>query len=446
MKDLTQGSIPRHLINMAIPIAIGLFVQTLYFLVDLYFVGQLGDTALAGVSAAGNANLIIIALTQILNVGTATLVSHAVGRKDKKDANLIFNQSILLASGLAILTLIVGYGCGQYYMQTLSNDAQIVEAGTTYLYWFLPNMALQFSIVAMAAALRGTGIVKPVMLVQMLSVLINILLAPVLIAGWGTGYPLGVAGAGMASSIAVVIGVIILLWYFFRLEHYVSVNLSLWRPDWASWKRLLSIGFPAGAEFFLMFLYMAVIYWTIQQFGASAQAGFGLGSRVMQALFLPAMALAFSAPAVAGQNFGARLPNRVEQTFKWTALLSCLVMAILTAICLWQAPALISSFSDDIAVLTIASGFLSLICWNFIPTGLIFTCSGMFQGLGNTWPALLSSATRLLSFALPAIWLSGQGDFYIEQIWYLSIATVTMQSLLSLYLLRGQMYRRLQFD
>src|SRR5690606_13156201 len=107
-------------------------------------------------------------------------------RKVKQDANLIFNQSILLAAILAILTLSAGYGFGHYYMQTLSSDPQIVTAGSTYLYWFLPNMALQFSIVAMAAALRGTGIVKPVMLVQMLSVLINILLAPVLIAGWGT--------------------------------------------------------------------------------------------------------------------------------------------------------------------------------------------------------------------------------------------------------------------
>ncbi|WP_438862281.1 MATE family efflux transporter [Neptunicella sp.] len=446
MKDLTQGAIPHHLVKMAIPIAIGLFVQTLYFLVDLYFVSQLGEEALAGVSAAGNANLIIIALTQILNVGTATLVSHAVGRKDKNDANKIFNQSILLSSLLALLTLILGYGFSQHYMQLLSSNPQIIAAGTTYLYWFLPNMALQFVIVAMAAALRGTGIVKPVMLIQILSVFINILLAPVLIAGWGSGHPFGVAGAGIASSIAVIIGVAILLFYFLRLEHYVAVDLSLWRPDWASCKRLLAIGFPAGAEFFLMFLYMAVIYWAIQSFGTSAQAGFGLGSRVMQALFLPAMALAFSAPAIAGQNFGAQLPERVRQTFKWTALLSCAVMAILTALCLWQASWLVSSFSNDLAVLAIASGFLTMICWNFVPTGLIFTCSGMFQGLGNTWPALISSATRLLSFALPAIWLAQQDNFYIEQIWYLSIITVILQSLLSLYLLKSQLHQRLQFS
>ena len=97
MKDLTQGSIPKHLINMSIPIMVGMLVQTLYFLVDLYFVGGLGETALAGVSAAGNAMFIIIALTQILNVGTATLISHAAGRKDRPYANLVFNQSFVIS-------------------------------------------------------------------------------------------------------------------------------------------------------------------------------------------------------------------------------------------------------------------------------------------------------------------------------------------------------------
>nr|WP_194362647.1 MATE family efflux transporter [Neptunicella marina] len=430
---------------MSVPIAIGLLVQTLYFLVDLYFVGQLGGEAIAGVSAAGNANLIIIALTQILNVGTATLVSHAAGRKDQTDANIIFNQSLLLSALMAAITLTIGYGLSASYMQTLSQDEAIIAAGTSYLYWFLPNMALQFAVVAMSAALRGTGIVKPVMLVQLLSVLINIVLAPILIAGWGTGVAFGVAGAGMASSIAVLIGVAILLYYFVKLEHYVKVDFSLWLPQWHSLKRIFAIGFPAGAEFLLMFSYMAVIYWAIQQFGAEAQAGFGLGSRVMQALFLPAMAIAFAAPAIAGQNVGAKQGHRVRETFAKAAVFSSLIMALLTLICLWQADTFVRGFSDDPLVLAVASGFLSLICWNFVPTGLVFTCSGMFQGLGNTWPALLSSATRLLSFALPVIWLSQQETFAIEQVWWLSVITVSLQSLLSLFLLKKQMDKRLIF-
>src|SRR5437762_13999630 len=109
MKDLTQGPIHRHLIVMAATMAAGMLLQTLYYIVDLYFVARLGDAALAGVSAAGNVFFIVLALTQMLGVGTVALISHAVGRKDRADANHIFNQSVVLAAVCTLVTLVGGY-------------------------------------------------------------------------------------------------------------------------------------------------------------------------------------------------------------------------------------------------------------------------------------------------------------------------------------------------
>ena len=97
MQDLTHGSIYRHLLAMAAPIAAGMLLQTLYYIVDLYFVAQLGDAPLAGVSATAPVMFVVFALTQILGVGTVALMSHAVGRKDRADANHVFNQSVALA-------------------------------------------------------------------------------------------------------------------------------------------------------------------------------------------------------------------------------------------------------------------------------------------------------------------------------------------------------------
>jgi Na+-driven multidrug efflux pump len=176
----------------------------------------------------------------------------------------------------------------------VGTDEGMQHAGVTFLYWFLPGLALQFAMVSMMSALRGTGIVRPTMTVQVLSVLLNVALAPVLIAGWGTGVPLGVAGAGLASTIAAVVGTIMLSFYFLRLEKYVSFHREQWQPNFAYWKRILNIGLPAGGEFFVMFLTMGLMYWLIRGFGSEAQAGYGIGSRVMQSIFLPAMAVAFS--------------------------------------------------------------------------------------------------------------------------------------------------------
>lgn len=446
MRDLTRGPIHSHVIAMAVPIAIGMFVQTLYYLVDLYFVSRLGEVALAGVSAAGNAMFLVLAIVQMLNVGTIAAVSHSVGEKDRAKANLVFNQVVVLAALLGATVLAGGYAVADTYMSAVGADAATVDAGLTYLRWFIPALALQFAITAQGAALQGTGIVKPTMAVQLFTVVVNMILTPVLIAGWGTGVPLGVAGAAIASLISVAVGVTLMGFYFVKLEHYVGFDASLWRPRLAVWRRVLGIGLPAGGEFALMFVYIATIYAVISDFGATAQAGFGVGMRVMQAVFLPAMAIAFATPAIAGQNFGARDAGRVRATFRTAALMSVVVMTLLALLCHVKPEWLVAPFSSDAGVLGVAAVFINILSWNFVASGLIFTCSGMFQAMGNTWPSLGSGATRIATFVFPAFWLAGRPGFRLEQVWYLSVATVALQCVLSLGLLYWQLGRRLRFD
>ena len=441
---LTQGSIPRQVIAMAAPIAVGMVFQTLYYLVDLYFVGRLGDSAIAGVSTAGNLTFVVIALTQVLAVGTVALVAQAIGRQDRDDANLVFNQSLSIAALLTVATLVVGYTVAPLYMQALGADAETAAAGVSYLRWYLPGLSLQFAMVAMGAALRGTGIVKPAILVQILTVLVNAALAPVLIAGWGTGKPLGVAGAGLASTIAIAFGVVLLWYYFRRLEHAVAIDRSLLRPQGGAWRRILRIGTPAGAEFLMMFVILAVIYAVIRPFGAEAQAGFGIGNRINQALFLPVMAVAFATAPVAGQNFGAGLHDRVRDTFRFAALAGGALMVGMMLVCQWHPDAMVAGFTRDAAVIGIGQQFLQLISWNYVASGLIFTCSGMFQALGNTLPSLLSSLTRLLTFAAPVVLVSRLPGFELHHVWWLSVATVNLQAVLSLWLLRREFALKLR--
>ncbi len=428
---------------MAAPIAAGMLLQTLYYIVDLFFVAQLGDAPLAGVSATSPVMFIVFALTQILGVGTVALVSHAVGRKDSAEANHVFNQSVALAALCAVATLAGAVLGARLFMGALGADEETVSAGVTYLRWFAPGLALQFALVAMGSALRGTGVVKPTMVVQAGTVLLNIVLAPILIAGWGTGHPLGVAGAALASTLAIAAGVALMAFYFRRLEHYVAFDRSQWRPRPATWRRLLDIGLPAGGEFALMALFMGVVYWVIRPFGAAAQAGFGIGMRVMQSIFLPAMAIAFAAAPIAGQNYGARRFERVRETFRVTALTCGVFMLLLTLFCQWQSLWLIRVFTADPAVIDIGVEYLRIISWNFVGAGIVFVCSSLFQGLGNTWPSLVSSGSRVVLFVVPAIWLSAQPGFRLVDLWHLSVATVVLQALFSLFLLRREFRTRL---
>lgn len=443
MQDLTQGPIPRHLIGMALPIAIGMLFQTAYVLIDLYFVARLGDSAIAGVGTAANAAFVVMALTQVLGVGTVSLIARAIGAKAFELANLGFNQSLVLSAIAGVGILLAGWLGMDAYMNALGADPQTVAAGKEYLHWYLPGLALQFAMVALGSALRGTGITKPTMLVQMVTVMVNAVLAPVLIAGWGTGKPMGVAGAGLASSIAIAVGVVLLWWVFRRLEHVVRVQRPLLRPQWQTCRRILEVGLPAGGEFALMFVYMALIYYVTSEFGAAAQAGFGVGQRVMQAVMLPAMAVAFAVTPLAGQNFGARRFDRVRESFRSAALIGSALMLALTVLCLWQAEALLRPFSSDPQVLAHGVEFLHYVALNFVASGLVFTISGMFQALGNSVPALISSATRLFSFSLPLLWLATLPGFALTTIWKLSIASVLVQVALSWWLLRREFAHKL---
>jgi putative MATE family efflux protein len=443
VKDLTQGPIPQQIVAIAVPIAAGMIFQTLYYLVDLYFVAGLGDTAIAGVGLAGNVSMVIIALTQMLGVGTVALVSHAAGRKDRPEANLVFNQSVLISAILGVTTLVAGYGLTGVYVHSLAADAAAAAAGASYLYWYLPGLALQFALVAMGSALRGTGIVKPTMVVQVLSVVLNTIFAPILIAGWGTHHPFGVAGAGLATTLAIAIGVVFLWVYFHRLEHFVALDSKQWKPDFATWKRILNIGLPAGGEMLMIFVVIAAAYWAIRAFGPAAQAGFGVGSRLMQAIFLPAMAIAFAAAPVAGQNFGAGHLQRVRETFRAAAWMSSAVMAALTVLCLWSAPSLVRSFTSDPAVVAIGATYLQIVSWNFVAAGLAFTASSMFQAIGNSWPSLISSGTRLVTYVAPAIWLGTHGNFQLTLLWWMSVGGVTLQAIVALFLLAQQFRQRL---
>jgi putative MATE family efflux protein len=333
----------------------------------------------------------------------------------------------------------------QPYMNSVAADAATVAAGTTYLVWFMPALGLQFVMFAMSSALRGIGIVAPMMYVQALTVTINIILAPVLILGWGTGYALGVKGAGLASSLAVAGGVLVLWVYFQKAKNYLTLDPEQWRPQVAQWRRILSVGLPAGGEFAIMFVYMATIYYALGDFSPSAQAGFSIGSRVLGLIQVPAMAIAFAAAPIIGQNFGAGNSGRVKQAISHVLIAVTTVMAVATVVTQWRPELLLRGFTEDEATIADGALFLKMVSLNLVAQGLIFVCSSTFQGLGNTTPQLISSTLRLITYVVPTLWLSAQSGFRAEHIWYLSIITTTMQALLSLWLLRRELRKRLVF-
>ncbi len=443
MQDLTTGSVVRHLLKTASFMLVTMVFQTLYSLVDLYWVGRLGKEAVAAVGISGNLSFVVLAISQMLGVGTTTLVSHAAGRRDKPQALLVFNQSLVLSSLAGVIFFVLAMALRTTYAETVAADALTADLASDYLLWFIPAMALQFGIVAMSAALRGTGNFKPGMVVQSSTVVLNMVLAPFLIFGWGTGHPLGVAGAAISTLVAVAVGSVWLTLYFLPEDSFLRFVPADARPQIGLWGRMLKIGLPAGAEFGMTTIYMLLVYIVTRPFGAAAQAGFGVGLRIVLAGYLPVVALGFSVAPVAGQNFGARRPERVRQTFLMGAALSAVLMAFFAVLCHIAPAAMVRIFSQDAQVVSVGEEYLRVISWGFVATGVVFVASSTFQAIGNTLPSLATSFLRVLIVAIPVILLSRQPGFELRWIWYLSVAAVLLQLVASLWLLWREFELRL---
>lgn len=443
MKDLTRDSITLHILTMAAPAVITMLVQVAHQIITLYFVSKLGADAVAGVTAAGNAGFAIGAATQILNVGTVALVAFSAGRKDTADIGVLLNQSLSLAAISAVVVMMLLCAFAPAYMATLSSDVAVIDAGSRFLRWASPGLALLLPLTSLFAALRGLGVVRGPMLIFTFTIVLDAAFAVVLIPGRGFIPALGIEGAALASTLSVVIGFIAMLGYFRRAEPDIFIHRKLLFPRLKIWRRIFAVGSPAAAELVLMFLSISVIYLVIRNQGASVQAGFGIGYRVLQVLLLPGLAVSLAAAPIAGQNFGAGNAARVREVFRTTAILSSLILLATTIAALWQPEVLLRLFDVDGASKGTAMLFVQIMSWTLVAQGLVYTCAFLFQALGNTMPALMSATVRFVVFAVPALWLSQQLGFHSNQVWYLLTASTAVQAVASLWLLQVEFKRKL---
>jgi putative MATE family efflux protein len=443
MKDLTTGSLPGHLLKTTSMMLVGMTLQTLYVLVDLYWVGHLGTAAVTAAGIGGNVAFIVLAASQALGVGTTSLIAQAAGRKDHDEATHVYGQSQLLAFVVGGLFFVVSTALRDNYVTQLAADAETAGLAHDFLMWFLPAMALQFPLVSMGSALRGTGRFGPGMWVQAGAVVLNMILSPVFMFGWGPGAPMGIAGAALGTFVSVAAGTIAMACYFLPRGAYLRFAAVRWKPDLSRWRAILRIGTPAGAEFAFLAAYIVVVYSVTRPFGAAAQAGFGIGMRILQSGFLPVVALGFAVGPVAGQNFGAGKMDRVRATFTHASRMAAGAMLIFALVAHFTPMPLLRPFSSDQGVLATGADYLRITSWSFVASGIVFVVSSLFQALGNSVPPLIAAATRTTLMIVLLLLLSDADGFKLAWIWWLSVSTILVQLGLNVWFLNREYRTRL---
>ena len=432
-RDLTTGSVPRHVIAFSLPMLAGSAIQTGYSFVNAFWVGKLlGMAALAALTVSMPVLFVTIAIAAGLTLATNILVAQYFGARDWGRLKAAVQTSALLVSAVGIILLALGLTFAERLLILINTPQDIFAVASSYLRIVLWTLPLSFGIFLIASMLRGIGDSRTPVYFQASSLGLNAILDPLLMFGWA-GFPKlglnGTAWASICAQVAVILGLLI----------YMPRKRPLVMPDWrhpgidraTAWL-LVKIGFPTMVQQSVVSVSMVVIVSLVSHFGSRADAAFGAGLRVDQVAFLPAITIGMAISTLAGQNIGAGQLSRVREIFWWGLLLSGVISAVIAALAIGLPGLVLRIFLNEDDVIAIGVGYLRIVGFTYVLYAVMFVTNGVINGAGHTVPTTLMTMISLWGIRLPlaAILPRYLGDE--RGIWYGMLSSVACGMVMSL--------------
>ena len=438
--DLTEGPILRTLIRLAVPVTVSMVMFTVYLMVDLFFVGRLGSDAVAALSISGNAFFIHLGLSTILGTGGMALIAQAFGRKDYEHAAAVFRQSMMLAVIVGAVETTTGLMIAPAYIKFFGGTGKSLVWGIQYFQIFVISFLFMILLYTIGNCYRGMGNTKTPMIILLQANILNIILDPVLIFGW-LGIPaMGVRGAALASVISQVYALAAYAYLLFIRNSDIEVR-GKWRLDAAIVRKILYIGIPSGMNHFLLAANLLITFRVISNYGTAALASIGVGFRLLQAIYIPVIAVASAMAAIVGQNLGAKKYHRIAGTFGRAWLISIVFMVFCTTVCRALPEKLIGVFSSDPEVIRFGVIYLNVFSIGFVMVGTIMVISAVFQGLGKTYPSLVGAALDNVLFAGLVFTLPVYFSWGIQSIYWIKLSTVIIETVVIALWLKKELQR-----
>lgn len=406
--QLTQGRVSLQLLRLSLPMVWGVFSVLAFSLADTYFVAQLGTNELAAMSFTFPVVTVLGSVAMGLGTGTSSVIARVIGQGDHRKVQQLTTDSLLLS--LLIVSVLVALGLRTInpLFATLGAEPELLPLIGDYMnIWYL---GMVFLVVPMVgnSAIRASGNTIVPSLIMTLAAVVNILVDPLLIFGWGPLPALGLKGAALATVISRASTLIASLAFLYFHERMILFALISPKEMLRSWRSLLSVGLPAIATNLISPLAVSFVTSLMARYGAEAVAGFGLASRLEALALIAPLALSASIGPFVGQNWGARQYGRVKRAVRvsfwfclgWGGMVAVLLGTGATTIGAW--------FDSDPGVVASATIYLTLVPISYGALGIVFTASSTFNALGKPLPALGMSFSRLLLLYVPLAYLGSQ--------------------------------------
>ncbi len=397
----------RTILELAWPAILGNLMQTVVNMVDLIMVGRLGAAAVAAVGLGGQMQWFLNALMIAISVGTTALVARFIGARQRKDAEHVLVQSIILVLLLASFLTVFWYIFAEKALLLIGASEEVAELGSTYIRVVFLTTPSIFLIFISQGALRGAGDTKTPMKVGVAMNLINVVLNYVLIFG-KFGFPaLGVRGAGIATAIAFVWASLMYVVIFFSGRFVLRIRRSTFTFDVDMVKRILRIGIPTGIERITMSSSMIFYVSIVAGFGTTALAAHQIGLRVESLSYMPGFGFAVAATALVGQNLGAKKPEIAEESGWEAAKLCAVLMGVVGLFMVLFPKPMARLFVSEPEVVDLAAWYLRIVGVSEPPLAMIFTLAGGLRGAGETRSPLIISVFGLWAFRIPLAYFLG---------------------------------------
>ncbi len=404
-RDFTQGSLGVALFILSVPMIVEMMAESLFALVDIFFVSHLGPGAVAIVGITESMMYLIYSVAIGISIGATATVARRIGEKDPEGAAKAATHSIYLGMLASVIMGVVGIIFAPTFLRLMGAEERVVVEGITFTRIMLGGNFVVVFLFLLNAVFRGAGDAAIAMRVLWFANILNIILGPCFIFGLWIFPEMGVTGAAIGTTIGRGCGVAFAVWYMFRGEKRFHISAASWRLDPDQLWRLAKVSAPGVLQFFIQTASWIGLVRVITGFGTTAVAGYQIAIRVVIFALLPSIGLANAAATLVGQNLGAGKPERSEQAVWKATLYNVIVQTSIGILFVIFANRIANGFATEPEELMFATDALRIIAYGFFFYAIGMVLETAFNGAGDTWTPTWLNLFVFWIFEIPLAYL-----------------------------------------
>jgi putative MATE family efflux protein len=382
--DYTQIGIGKAVFLLAVPMILELIMESTFAVVDIYFVGTLGASAVATVGLTESYMVLLYAIASGLAMGVTAIVARRIGERDRDGAGAAAVQAIIIAVLSSIPFAVAGIFFARELLALMGADAWTLEHGYRYMQWMMGGNAVIMLLFVINAVFRGAGDAAIAMRVLWLANGINIVLDPVLIYGLGPFPEMGIEGAAIATNIGRGIGVLAQVWALFKGGKHIRVLRSHLSLRWQIISGIIRTSLGGIGQMMIAMTSWIFVMRIIADFGSQAVAGATIALRIMMFTRMPAWGMSNAVATIVGQNLGAQKPDRAERSVWVTGFWNMVFLIGVAVFYFLFSESLVSIFTDDEGVIAVGAKWLTIVSYSYFVYGWWMVAVQAFNGAGDT--------------------------------------------------------------